>query len=123
MHSERCTHARTAGWQRRAPNRVGDRARVLVPESIPVQPRAAHVQGPSVAHMTADPNGVEQANAQSVQALERAVAALREQLTVANRRIDELITERRTLLEIVLTDQSRRPGGGGGSGDRGTRNR
>ena len=101
-------HAHRRGWQRRAPNRVGGRTRVLVPEAEDVQARALHRGRAFVAQMSGEPNGFEQANAQIVQALERAVEALREQLTVANRRIDELNAERKMLMGII-TDPARRP--------------
>ena len=101
-------HAHRRGWQRRAPNRVGGRTRVLVPEAEDVQARALHRKGAFVAPMNEEPNGFEQANAQSVRVLERAVEALREQLTVANRRIDELNAERKMLMRII-TDPARRP--------------
>src|ERR671921_659499 len=35
-------HAVRRGWARRAPNRIGDCARVLVPTDVVVQPRMTH---------------------------------------------------------------------------------
>src|SRR5215831_17758075 len=90
----RCTpntarmHAHRRGWRRRAPNRVGDPARVLVPEGVVVQDRASHV----AAQCDAQPNGAEQAHVHPHDlAHMRATEALREQLAIANRRIDELL--------------------------------
>ena len=87
-------HAHRRQWPHRAPNRVGDRARVLVPESLDVQSRASHMPSLSVAQMSGEPNGAEPAHeqaAQAVQALNTAVEALSAQLAIANRRIDELL--------------------------------
>ena len=81
-------HAQRRGWQKCAPNRVGDPARVLVPENAFVRPRATH----DAAQCVAQPNGSEQMHEQ-VQV--RAIEALREQLAIANRRIDELMEERK----------------------------
>jgi hypothetical protein len=97
----RCTpnaarmHAHRRGWSRRAPNRVGDPARVLVPDTPVVRDRATHV----VAQRDAQPNGAVRPDVQAhVQVLE----ALREQLAIANARadraegrIDELLADRR----------------------------
>lgn len=88
-------HAQRRGWQKRAPNRVGDPARVLVPEGLAVRGRATHV----AAQCGAQPNGAVHPD---VLVHVRAVEALREQLAIANsraeraeRRIDELMAERR----------------------------
>jgi hypothetical protein len=56
---------------------------VLVPANVVVQPRAAAEQRTFVAHMVTEPNRVDQAN---VQAISPAIAALSEQLTIANER-------------------------------------
>ncbi len=94
-------HARRRGWQRRTPNAIGGRAMVLVPAEIAVQPRAAPDQRTFTAHMETGPNGADHPNAAAVSA---AIAALVDQLAIANRRIDELTEERRRLVRI-LTDR------------------
>jgi hypothetical protein len=99
-------HAHRRGWPRRAPNRVGDPARVLVLESGGVRERASHEAAQCVAQASGSVQALEQAHV-------RAIEALREQLAIANRRIDELFEERRREAEerrrlmALLTD--RRP--------------
>lgn len=81
--------AKRRGWPRRTPNAYGDRALVRVPADAIVQPRAASLDvrtGYVVDGDQAKPNGHDQVN---VQALEGAVEALREQLGILNRRIEE----------------------------------
>jgi hypothetical protein len=101
-------HAHRRGWLRRAPNRPGEAAHVLVPEGALVQTHMAHTR--------TGPNSAVQPHASAhVHGLVQAVEALREQLTIANRRIDELTEERhreaeeRRALIAILTDQRRRP--------------
>lgn len=74
-------HAHRRGWPRRAPNRVGDPARVLVPESLDVRSCATH----DAAQCYAQSNGHDRTH---VQALVQAVEALREQLMKADQRAD-----------------------------------
>jgi hypothetical protein len=98
-------HAQRRRWPKRAANRVGDPARVLVPENEAVRPRAMH----GAPAFVAQPNGHDAALVQThMQALAQAVEALREQLTIANRRIDELTIERRQLFAL-LTAPTRTP--------------
>jgi hypothetical protein len=114
----RCTpnaarmHAHRRRWPKRAANKVGDPARVLVPEDEVVRTRAMHDAAPFVAQ----PNGHDAAH---VQGLVQAVEVLRDQLRIANQRIASLelgataerqqwAEERRGLIAI-LTDQRRRP--------------
>jgi hypothetical protein len=103
-------HAKRRGWQRRSPNAIGAHAMVLVPADVAVRPRAAAEQRTFTARMEHEPNGHDQANGQAIRA---AIAALVDQLAIANRRIDELTEERRRDAEerrrliAVLTD--RRP--------------
>ena len=102
----RCTpnaarmHAVRRKWPRRSPNKIGDCARVLVPEDLNVQDRATNV------HRTYDapPNGRDKVvrpaqfdaramhfstfDTHHVRALEGAVGALQEQLNIANQRAD-----------------------------------
>src|SRR3954471_15878831 len=81
--------AKRRGWARRTPNAYGDRTLVLVPADVIVQPRSA-LLGVRTGHVISDdqaePNGHDQVN---VRALEGAVEALREQLGVLDRRIEE----------------------------------
>jgi hypothetical protein len=97
----RCTptaarmHAKRRGWPRRSPNMIGDRARVLVPNDLSVQPRATADRRAFVAPMISEPNGEDQARTPNSSAISSAIEALREQLSIANRRIDELIEDRR----------------------------
>jgi hypothetical protein len=91
--------AKRRGWARRTPNAYGDRALVLVPADAIVQPRSALLEvhtGHVINGDKAEPNGHDQAN---VRALESAVEALREQLGILNRRIEE---------ERALTNDERR---------------
>jgi hypothetical protein len=81
-------HAHRRGWQRRAPNRVGDPARVLVPNDAVVRSRAMH----DAAQCDAQANGSVHPD---MQAHVRAIEVLCNQLAIANRRIDELIEARR----------------------------
>ena len=101
-------HAVRRRWPRRAPNRVGGPARVLVPASEVVRDRATH----TVAPCDARPNGSVRPHDE---AHVRAIEVLREQLVIANgraerteRRIDEMleerrrdVEERRRLLELI----------------------
>jgi hypothetical protein len=70
---------------RRTSNMIGEQTRVLVPSNAAVQRRTDRQT--FAAHMFDATNGQDQANS-------AAVAVLREQLAVANRRIDELTEER-----------------------------
>ena len=74
--------AKRRGWQRRTPNAYGDRAWVLVPDDMIVQPRSAIKRGTFAPHMIGDPDGVDQVN---VRALETDVETHRDQLGIANR--------------------------------------
>jgi hypothetical protein len=85
-------HAQRRGWERRAPNRVGDPARVKVPDGALVRPGATH----DVEQSDARTNDTEQAHNQvHDEANVRAIESLREQLVIANKRIDELMADRR----------------------------
>ena len=81
--------AKRRGWARRTPNAYGDRALVLVPADAIVQSRSV-LLGVRSGHVIngdqAKPNGHDQVN---VRALEGAVEALREQLSILNRRSEE----------------------------------
>ena len=110
----RCTpsaarmHARRKGWQRRTSNMIGEQTRVRVPGDAAVSAVQRHTDRRTyVAQMFDATDGQDQANSAAVSA---AVAVLREQLTVANRRIDDLTDERkadaeeRRRLLVLLTD-------------------
>jgi hypothetical protein len=92
-------HVKRRGWQRRSPNAIGAHALVLVPDEVDVQPRAAAEQRTCVAQVVQPPNGHDQGN---VQAISSAIEALREQLAIANRRIDDLTEERRRLMAALM---------------------
>jgi hypothetical protein len=87
------------GWALRRPNAHGDRAQVLVPSDVIVQPRSASDAKRTGSAFTSDQphaNGLDQAN---VRALEQAVEVLRDQLREerargdrAERRADEAHT-------------------------------
>jgi hypothetical protein len=77
-------HAKRRGWQRRSPNAIGARAMVLVPPDATVRPHAGADRPPFVAHKVIEPNGADQVN---VRAVSSAIAALREQLAIANERV------------------------------------
>ena len=81
-------HARRKGWTRRTANMIGEPTRVLVPGDAAVSAiqRRGDRRTP-VAQVLGVTNGQEEANS-------AAVAVLREQLAVANRRIDDLNEER-----------------------------
>ena len=70
-------HAHRRGWPKRAPNRVDDPARVLVPDGAVVRDRTTHV----TVQCDAPPNGVEQLHSaglvQAIEALSAALAAER----------------------------------------------
>jgi hypothetical protein len=101
-------HAMRRGWPRRSPNRIGDTARVLVPEGADVRESASHVaeqfnaraNGRAPAHSTDGHYAVAQAIAALAAQLEREQARAdraetlfhdeRAQLHAARRRIDEL---------------------------------
>ena len=117
-------HAVRRNWQRRSPNRVGDCARVLVPEELVVQPRMTHDGAQPDARYDARPNGDDHAphvraasdahHAQDIlrmvrETVEVLITPLREQLDhereradrerdradQAERRITELLTDQR----------------------------
>ena len=77
----------------------GDRARVLVPNDAAVQARSASYAECSAYVITSDqeePNEHDQAN---VQVFQQAIAALQEQLKVANSRAERFFEEERYLIE------------------------
>jgi len=81
--------AKRRAWPRRTPNAYGDRALVLVPADALVQPRSASLgvhTGSVISGDQAGPNGHDHPN---VQALDQAIAILRDQLGVANQRADD----------------------------------
>src|SRR5262249_36777949 len=128
----RCTpnaarmHAVRRGWPRSSPNRIGDSARVLVPEEAVVQARAMHeaaqcdehVQRRST-HNGAQQNGPVQANERPSfdapfdahrllgmvrETVEGLVAPIREQLQAANQRAEsaeQQVTSLRADLAVV----------------------
>jgi hypothetical protein len=123
-------HAVRRNWPRRSPNRVGDCARVLVPDEVVVQPRVTHdsarYDAPSDAHSNSDdPPHVRATNdAHEVlrmvrETVETLITPLREQLDrerergdrerdradQAERRVAELLAEQRAQRE---TQQRRR---------------
>jgi len=76
--------AKRRGWPRRTPNMYGDRARVLVPDDVAVQPQSASYAARAGHVITREQdaaNGHDQANV-------RAITALCEQLAAANHRAD-----------------------------------
>src|SRR3954471_8193465 len=95
--------ARRQKWPRRTPNEHNALARVLVPSDRPlVRPRPQVARGINGGHPGNDRGAEERQPAEhdrpgestdilrsTVQALESALEALREQLGIANRRIDE----------------------------------
>jgi hypothetical protein len=98
-------HATRRGWLRRSPNKIGAHAMVLVPESVAVPPCAPAEQR-TFDEPVLPPNGHDDIEPANVRAISAAIAVLREQLAIANRRIDSLDEERRFLFSL-LTD--RRP--------------
>jgi hypothetical protein len=92
-------HAHRRGWPRRAPNKVGDPAHVLVPGSLDVQSRATH----DAALFVAQPNGFDRTH---VEALVQALDVLREQLTKADQRTDR--AERHLEEERGRVDEERK---------------
>jgi hypothetical protein len=93
-------HARRKGWDRRTANMIGEQTRVRVPAGA-VQRRTD--RRTAAARMFEATDGQDPEHS-------AAVAVLREQLAVANRRIDELNEERRADAEerrrlvVLLTD-------------------
>jgi hypothetical protein len=81
--------AQRHGWPRRAPNIVGGRAVVLVPEEVAVRGRATHIEAMCDEHPTKDVRDPDDAVRPHVQALMQAVNSLTEQLAIANRRVDQ----------------------------------
>jgi hypothetical protein len=78
-------HAKRRGWLHRAPNMIGGRATVLVPDELAVQPVRLHSAASFDEHVEEGAHN----GAASVQALSLAISALTEQLGIANRRLDE----------------------------------
>jgi hypothetical protein len=98
--SAACMHAVRRNWPRRSPNRVGDCARVLVPEEALVQARATNERrtfdAQAQRHTTRpfdEPNGHDSPNGAphdaNVVFVAQALDELRDQLGVANRHRDE----------------------------------
>jgi hypothetical protein len=88
-------HAVRRGWPRRAPNRIGDCARVLVPVDIVVRPCMTH----DAEQFVTQPNGYEQANVRAAfdahdmlktirETVEALVTPLREQIEAERARAD-----------------------------------
>jgi hypothetical protein len=88
-------HAVRRGWPRRAPNRVGDCARVLVPPDVVVQPCMTH----NAEQFVTQPNGHEQANVRTTfdahgmlqairETVEALVTPLQEQIEAERARAD-----------------------------------
>ena len=112
--------AQRYGWPRRAANAIGGYTKVQVPESLgqevggapPVRRNTSGVYGTALVNGAAPPQGAALDAAYFtalVAPLEGAVAALttqlqaaNEQLGVANRRIDELLEDRRGTIEGVV---------------------
>lgn len=89
--------AKRRGWPRRTPNAFGDRARVLVPNDVAVQPRSASYAERAAHVIASDQEGVNGHDQANIRVFEQAITALQEQLTIANcraeraeQRIDEL---------------------------------
>ena len=86
--------ARRHGWPRRSPNAYGGRARVLVPETMASdreRPALSAGQPASTGgQVTAQPDGRDQVESEIVQAFDRAVTALQQQLDRAGHQIDVL---------------------------------
>ena len=80
--------AQRHGWSRHAPNIVGGRAMVLVPEAIVEQARATHIAGVCDVQPAEDVRGVNGAVHPHLQALVRAIDSLTGQLAIANARAD-----------------------------------
>jgi hypothetical protein len=113
-------HARRRGWQRRSPNAIGAHARVLVPDNVAVQPRAAHDRPdathdrPDATHtdapMSVDPNGHDAANEQgyvealcaAITALSATVTAERDRATCAEQRFEALSAHAEQRFEELL---------------------
>ena len=84
--------AKRRGWPRRTPNAFGERARVLVPDDVAVHPRSASYAEHTAITISSDhaeANGHDQPHDQAnVRVFEQAIAALQEQLTIANARAE-----------------------------------
>jgi hypothetical protein len=112
-------HAVRRGWPRRAPNRVGDCARVLVPANVFVQPCMTH----DAEQFVARPRGHEQANVRAtfdahdmLQAIRETVEALmtplREQLDAERARADrerERADQAEQRIAVLLAQQRATP--------------
>ena len=93
-------YARRHGWPRRTPNMYGDRARVLVPDDIDVQPRSPlypERTGYVTIRDQTEPNGQDQENVQAfraaITALSEALAAERERSIRAERQTEQLLSD------------------------------
>jgi hypothetical protein len=97
-------HATRRGWLRRSPNKIGAHAMVLVPENIVVPPCAPAEQRTFDELVPQPPNGHDDIDPSHAPAIRAAIEALREQLAVANRRIDALDEERRLLFSLLTAE-------------------
>jgi hypothetical protein len=99
--------AKRRGWARRTPNAYGDRALILLPDDVSVQPcvalsteRAGHTT-PSDSDQSMAPDRV------NVQPFVDAIEALREQLGITHRQVDEA-NARADRAELRADDERRR---------------
>jgi hypothetical protein len=103
-------HAERRKWPRRASNRIGELARVLVPEDVIVRPRALHAveQFDAECNAPVPVNGHTVFDAQNTiqairEAVEILVKPLREQLTQADRDAARLRAE---LIDLLISERS-----------------
>jgi hypothetical protein len=85
-------HAVRRGWARRAPNRVGDCARVLVPADVFVQPCVTH----DAEQFVVRPSGHEQANVRPTFDAHDVLQAIRETVEALTRPLQEQIEAERS---------------------------
>jgi hypothetical protein len=81
--------AQRQGWPRRAPNMVGGRAMVLVPEEVAVLGRATHIEVVCAEQPAEDVRGPNGPVHPHMQALIHAIDSLTEQLAIANARAEK----------------------------------
>ena len=99
--------AKRRGWARRTPNAYGDRALVLLPDDVVVQPRtalSAEYTGYTASSNSDPPIAPDRAN---VQPFADAVEALREQLGIMRRQVEEA-NARADRAELRADDERRR---------------
>lgn len=99
--------AKRRGWPRRTPNAFGDRARVLVPHDIDVRSRSASYAEHTSHAISSDQEGANGHDQVIVRVFEQAIAALQEQLAIANSRA-ERAEQRVDELQAAFTEERRR---------------